>query len=156
MLCWLCDDDFTFALDPFSPSGDNIAKCRFIKEPDCLRRDEPELHYLSGKWLGVCGGRLQMCIATSGCSRSIHPDPVRIWELKEEVVLNHDNTIGKFQWLGKRISLPCKDIPLFSARRWYISRVLSFYPNYENAIYMSFLGEFVKCKLSGGLLEEVA
>ncbi|KAK9920900.1 hypothetical protein M0R45_029438 [Rubus argutus] len=116
MLCWLCDDDFTFVLDPFSPSGDNIAKCRFIKEPDYLRHDCPDVGYSGGKWLGVCGGRLQMCIATSGCSRSIHPDPVRIWELKEEVVLNHDNTIGKFQWLG----------------------------------------EFVKCKLSGGSLDEVA
>lgn len=96
-----------------------------------------------------------MCIATSGCPRAIHPDPVWIWELKEEVVLDHDNTIGKFKWLGERISLHCKDIPFFSARRWCISRVLSFYPNYENAIYMSFPGEFVKCKLSGGTLEEV-
>lgn len=93
-LYWLrVDGCYTFALDPFTDSGNPTAKCSFRKVPDHVTRSGIDLTYL-----GVCGGRLRMCVLTP-LGRD---DPFRVWELKGDVEVEDSASVGggSVEWLA--------------------------------------------------------
>ncbi|CAN6545724.1 unnamed protein product [Malus baccata var. baccata] len=141
---WLpTTSECTFELDPFitDSSGDNVAKCRFIDEPDAFFISASNWH------LGVCKGCLRMCKVGLGAD-----DPFSVWELKLQEAPEGD---WEFEWLADRITQPFDDIPLFSEQedRSGTVEMLSFHPNNQDIVYFRFDQHIVTGNFREGKLE---
>ncbi|TQD73516.1 hypothetical protein C1H46_040940 [Malus baccata] len=144
MFYWVQNlSECTLELNPFlSSGGDNIAKCRFIKEPATFFGGRVKNWYL-----GVYGGCLRMCTVGLGADY-----PFSVWELKLQEASEGDQ---KFEWFFDRISLPFDDIPLFSEQvnRSCMVEILRFHPNNQDIVYFKFNEHIVMSNLRGGRLE---
>ncbi|CAN6689189.1 unnamed protein product [Malus baccata var. baccata] len=144
MFYWVQNlSECTLELNPFlSSSGDNIAKCHFIKEPATFFGGRVKNWYL-----GVYGGCLRMCTVGLGADY-----PFSVWELKLQEASEGDQ---KFEWFFDRISLPFDDIPLFSEQvnRSCMVEILRFHPNNQDIVYFKFNEHIVMSNLRGGRLE---